>query len=474
MDNTKQIITPVVLSGGSGTRLWPLSRSNQPKQFISLLSQKSLFEQTVDRCSSSSYFSSPVIITSQKHRFLIKKMLGTDTSKKTKIIMEPCGRNTAAAVCIAALAAQNIDDVLLIIPSDHYIPDHQAFEKAMAQGVSLSQKGHLVVFGIKPTSPHTGFGYIERSHPIDTGFNVKSFHEKPDEKTAESFLRDSNFFWNAGIFMGKASTILAELEKHAPYILEDARKAWEKSTDDLGDVLLNHDAFAAIQSEAFDTAVMEKTDASAVIPLDLEWNDLGCWEALWSISEKDKNNNVSMGAVFACDVKNSYLHSEGPVLGVLGLDDIVAVSMKDAVFIAPKNRSEDIKELVNDLKEAQQVEVDENLYSMRPWGGYEILEEQNGFKVKKLTIDSGARLSLQKHKHRSEHWVVVSGIATVTCNDDVFDVPVNESVYIPCGAVHRIENRAEQPLEIIEVQTGHYLGEDDIFRIEDDYNRLED
>lgn len=473
MSKAAEKITPVILSGGQGTRLWPLSRADMPKQFIPLASQKSLFEDTLDRCKDDALFNNPHVICSQAHRFLIKTLLSDEDIATTNIIMEPCGKNTAAAIVAAALAADSPQDILLIMPSDHHIPDIKKFHDTIKTATPFAQDGKLVTFGIAPTSPHTGFGYIQRGEETGQGFTITAFHEKPNLEKAESYLSEGGFYWNAGIFMARAETILNEFAKHAPDILEQTKTAWDARHDDLGDTLIDPETFEAVRSESIDYAIAEKTDEAIVIPAAFEWNDLGHWKSLWSVSKKDDNNNVTQGTIYSHDVKDSYLRTEeGIVLGVLGLENIVAVAMKDAVFIAAKDRSEDIKMLVNEMKSSKQMQLQENPFTMRPWGSYEVMDEKEGFKVKKLIVHSGSKLSLQKHKHRSEHWIVVKGIATVTRDEEIFDVPANESVYLPCGAVHRLENKQEEQLEIIEVQTGDYLGEDDIIRLEDDYNRL--
>lgn len=467
---TKKII-PIILSGGQGTRLWPLSRANQPKQFIPLASDKSLFEDTVERCSGD-IFANPIILCAQQHRFLVKKILPKPILENTKIIMEPCGRNTAAAICAAALAADT-NDILLVLPSDHYIPDAKDFQDTIAQALPLAKAGNIVTFGIKPTSPHTGFGYIEQGDEQAPDYKIKKFHEKPDIQKAMNYLEQGGFFWNAGIFMFRAETLLNEMKTYAPDILENTQKAFDNALEDLGDLLLDPYSFAAVRSESIDYAVLEKTSIATVMPANFTWSDLGSWDALWQNADHDAEQNYTKGPVYAKNVKGSYLRSEGPVLAAYGLDDIVAIALQDAVFIAPKNKSEEVKQLVEEMRETKQSQASENLKTLRPWGAYEVMEEKEGFKVKKLTVDPGCRLSLQKHKHRSEHWVVVKGVATVTRDDEVFDLQVNESTYIPCGAVHRLENKHEETLEIIEVQTGSYLGEDDIIRLEDDYNRNE-
>ena len=467
-----QRITPVILSGGQGTRLWPLSRADMPKQFIPLTGDKSLFEETIERCENNKLFKHPIVICSQSHRFLIKELLGGERIEKTQIIMEPCGRNTAAAIAACALAIDT-NDIILIMPSDHFIPDKNAFSKDIESALTLAEQGNIVTFGITPTTAHTGFGYIQRGTETGNGFNIKAFHEKPNKEKAEEYLANSGYYWNAGIFMAKAQSFIEELEKYASDILEQTETAWNARHNDLGDTLINPEAFEKVRSESIDYAVAEKTDRAVVVPTTFDWNDLGQWKSLWSISDKSENQNATQGTIYTHDVQNSYLRSEDNiVLGAVGLDNIVAIAMKDAVFIAGKDRSEDIKHLVAEMKNSKQMQLQENPFTMRPWGSYEVMDEKPWFKVKKLTINPGSKLSLQKHEHRSEHWVVVKGVATVTIDDKVLNVQSNESVYVPCGTVHRLENKQNEPLEIIEVQTGSYLGEDDIIRFEDDYNRL--
>lgn len=471
MASKPTLITPVILSGGQGTRLWPLSRRDEPKQFVPLLPSGSLFEATLERCKNPGLFTDPLIICARQHRFLVKK-LAAPHLKNPRIIMEPAGRNTAAALCVAALAAQP-DDLLLILPSDHYIPDNRSFCDALQKASLLAEDGHIVTFGITPTFAHTGYGYIRRGEPIKSGYKIKAFHEKPDAQTAANYLAAGDCYWNAGIFLARAGLLLEEIKTHAPDILQNVQAAWHARREDLDDTLLDPDLFDSVRAQSIDYALMEKTNRAAVMPTNFAWDDLGSWDAMARIGTPDCHQNIAHGPIYTHDVENAYLRSEGPALGVIGLSDIVAVAMPDAVFIAPKNRAEEARLLVDQMHRAGQSQVVENIETRRPWGSYTVMEDKPGFKVKKLSVDSGCRLSLQKHKHRSEHWVVVRGTATVTRGSEQFDVPVNESVYIPCGTVHRLENKGDEPLDIIEVQTGTYLGEDDIIRLEDDYQRIE-
>jgi len=445
MTKTTTKITPIILSGGQGVRLWPLSRSNKPKQFIPLLNKKTLFEETIARCGDKEIFNAPTIICAQRHRFIVRNILTSCAPQDTNIIMEPFGRDTAAAISIAALSANDPDDVILMLPSDHLIPDLEKFNETVRKSLPLAANGHIVALGIKPTSAHTGFGYIERGAEEGVGYKVKTFHEKPTLKKAEKYISNSDYYWNAGIFMMQAKTLISEIEKYAPDILSSARDTWNARKDDLGDVLLDPTEFKKVRKQSIDYAVLEKTDRAAVVPAEFEWNDLGSWESLWRVSKKDKKENVVKGTIFSHDVKESYLHSEGPALAVLGLEDIIAVASSDAVFIAPKSRSEEVKKLVEDMQNSDQVKITKNITAHRPWGSYEVIEDQS----------------------RSEHWVVTKGEATVTRDNDVFVVPVNNSVYIPNGAYYRLENKSTETLELVEIQTGSYLGVDDITRLDD-------
>lgn len=467
-------ITPVILSGGAGTRLWPLSRADMPKQFIALNEKECLFGRALDRCDNRDIFAPPHIICSQQHRFLIRDILSHKKHDEAHIVMEPCPRNTAAACLAGALSAQGEDDIILIMPSDHYIPDVDAFQETVVKATALADQGHIVTFGVVPQNAHTGYGYIQRGEPLSgQGYMVELFHEKPDSAQAQVFVESGDFYWNSGIFMGRASVFIKEFRHHAPVIFENIKAAWDRKSEDLGDDLLDPESFGKSPSNSIDYAVLEKTDRCAVVPVDYIWSDLGEWSALWAVAEKDDDRNVLQGNVYTHHISNSYLYAQdGIALAAAGLDDIAVVAMKDAVYIESKTSGQGgIKALMSAMKDAGETQATQSFVTRRPWGAYQVMDEGAGYKVKRLTVHSGSRLSLQKHRHRSEHWVVVQGVATVTRDDDVFDVQVNESVYIPCGARHRLENRGEEQLEIIEVQTGDYLGEDDIIRLQDDYNR---
>lgn len=460
-------ITPVILSGGQGKRLWPLSREDQPKQFIPLFEDRSLFEDTVFRCRNDSLFSPPLVLCAQQHRFLARKLLAKSGQADARIIMEPSGRNTAAAVSVAALAAARPEDVLLILPSDHYIPNREEFWRTVEKAAPLVAKGRIVTFGITPSSPYTGFGYIERGAEIEAGYEIKKFHEKPDQQTAESYLESGMFYWNAGILMTRSDSLLAEMEKHAPDILDSVKAAWNKRQVDLGDDLLYPPAFAVVRSQSIDYAVLEKTARAAVVPAAFEWDDLGSWEALWRVSVNDKAQNFVKGHVYSSDVSRSYLRTEGPVLAVLGMDDVVAVATPEAVLIAPRHRSEEVRGMVEQMGQQEPLHVTRARRTLRPWGYYEVIEEKENYRVRKLMIEPGKSLSAQKHSHRSEHWAILAGRAKITRENEVFHLSAHESMYISGNTLHRLENVQDEDLEIIEVQIGSYLGEDDIVRADD-------
>ena len=462
-------IIPILLSGGSGTRLWPLSRADQPKQFISLIKDKSLFEFTLER---SNPFGTPVILCAHNHRFLVRKILNKAGVQNASIIMEPVARNTAAAIAAACISVEDKTSLLLVLPSDHRIKNRQAFVNSISLAKNYAKNKAIVTFGIKPSTAHTGYGYIERGVQIEQAYKVKTFHEKPDLETAHTYLEKGTFYWNAGILLFRADVMLEELEKHAPEILHRVRESWNSAQDDLGDILLGEDALRQAPCLSIDYAVMEKSRKCVVVPANFDWDDLGSWEAMWRISDKDKNGNSVNGPVFTQNVSNSYVHSEGVALAVLGLENVIAVSMQDAVFVASRDHAEDIKDMIAGIKAGSQSRGNPTLSVQAPWGAYEILQDQKYCKVRRLRVDPGYGLSLQKHNYLSKNWVVVRGKATLTKDNELFELSANHSVYIPCGTVHRLENKGQENLEIIEVQTGSYFGEDDIIRLEDDYNRL--
>lgn len=466
-------MVPVILSGGSGTRLWPLSRPLYPKQFLALHSEHTLFQETALRVSEIG-LDAPIIVCNEEHRFIVAENLRALDTQAQDIILEPVGRNTAPAIATAAYSAMKDGDdpILLVLPADHVIEDVKAFGKAAKAAEKLAKKGHLVTFGIKPNEPHTGYGYIESGKDIDgLASEIKAFTEKPDLKTAERFLKSGKYSWNSGMFCFKASAFLEELTKHHPAIAKQAKAAFTNSKRDLDFVRLDKDSFAKCEDISIDYAVMENTSQGAVISLDANWNDVGSWDAVWQVSEKNKDNTVTKGDVIAKNTKNSFIYGEDRLVCALGLEDIIVVDTQDALLVAHKDSVQDVKDIVSDLKKADRKEAKHHRTVYRPWGHYDSICFGERDQVKRISVKPGAKLSVQKHFHRSEHWVVVKGTANVTKGDDVITLAENESVYLPLGIIHALENPGKIMLEIIEVQTGSYLGEDDIVRYEDNYGR---
>ncbi len=463
---------PVILSGGSGTRLWPLSRKNKPKQFLSLFGKQSLFQDTLSRLSGLTNLEAPIIVCNDEHRFMVAEQLQEMGQHTADIILEPCARNTAPAIAIAALQAQSKGDdpVMLVLAADHVIHDCDAFHKAINQAEKAAEQGALVTFGIIPDCPHTGYGYIEAFDKTALS-KVSAFVEKPTQEVAETYIASGNYYWNSGMFMFKASTVLKELERFAPEMLASCTEAFTASQKDLDFIRLDKKAFSACPSDSLDYAIMEKTDKAIVIPLNAGWSDVGSWSSLWENHDKDQHNNVLIGDVMVENVSNSYIHSEHRLVSVLGVDNIVVVETADAVMIANKEQAENIKIMVNKLQDADRDEAVVHRKCYRPWGHYDAVDAGERFQVKRISVNPGASLSLQLHHHRAEHWIVVTGTAEVTCGEEVTLVSENESTYIPLGIQHRLHNPGRVPLEIIEIQSGSYLGEDDIIRIDDNYNR---
>jgi len=469
---------PVILSGGSGSRLWPLSRESYPKQFLPLASEYSMMRETLERLQGLEELAQPIVVCNEQHRFLVADQLCKMQTQPHSIVLEPEGRNTAPAVAIAALAAieQDQDALLLVLPADHIIDNITAFHNSLKIANESAQEGKLVTFGVVPTSPETGYGYIKASEtynasPIMHSLPVKQFVEKPDLKTAESYLASGDYFWNSGMFMFKASRYLDELKQHAPDMLDLCVKAYSSAEHDMDFVRLENEAFAKILGNSIDYAVMEKTDKAVVVPLDAGWNDIGSWSALSEISGQDESENVASGDVLIEDSQNCYVRSEYRLVAVLGLQDQVIVETADAVLVASRDKAQEVKRVVERLKLEERPERIHHRQVFRPWGTYENIDEGERFLVKRIVVNPGASLSLQRHKHRAEHWVVVTGTAKVTRGDELLELHEDESTYIPVGMKHRLENLAEVPLEIIEVQTGSYLGEDDIERFDDVYGR---
>lgn len=469
------MLHPVILSGGSGTRLWPLSRQNQPKQFLALMGDHSLYQETVLRASKLPGAQPPITVCSDDHRFMVGEQLQAIRIASGGILLEPAARSTAPAIALAALHAlsRDPDATVLVMPADHLIDDEAAFRGAVEAATGLAGQGWLVTFGITPEYAETGYGYILRGDSLgDGGYRVERFVEKPDKDTAERYVAEGTYAWNSGMFLFRAQRYLDELATHAPVILAAARNAMAASKADLDFIRVDHDAFAASPSDSIDYAVMEKTDRAAVVPVSCGWSDIGSWSSLWSVAERDDDGNRYEGDVIAVDTRDSLVRaSERRMIATIGVEDLVIVDTADATLVARKDRVQDVKAVVDRLKQAGRQEHLFHRKVYRPWGSYDSIGVGPRFQVKRIVVKPGAALSLQKHAHRAEHWVVVSGVAEVTCDDRVFDLHENESTYIPLGSVHRLRNRGTEPVELIEVQSGSYLGEDDIVRLEDVYGR---
>ncbi|UZP67529.1 mannose-1-phosphate guanylyltransferase/mannose-6-phosphate isomerase [Desulfovibrio mangrovi] len=473
------MLIPVILSGGSGTRLWPLSRKLFPKQLMPMLGGKtSLLQATAGRTVAKAGISSPILVVNEEHRFMVASQMQEIGVHPSGIILEPVARNTAPAVAVAALTAmqQEDDPILLVLPADHYIKDNEAFLAAVDIGVASAQQGSLVTFGIVPDKPETGYGYIKRSAggAGEGAAPIERFVEKPDRPTAEEYLASGDYLWNSGMFMFKASVFLAELERFNLSMLQACQAATSGARLDLDFVRLDKTAFSGCPSDSIDYAVLEKTDKAVVIPLSCGWSDVGSWSALQEVREKDANNNVCIGDVVAEDTKGCYLHSTNRLIATLGLENVALVETKDAVLAAPLDRVQDVKNIVATLSRDNREEVISHCRVFRPWGNYEGIDLGERYQVKRITVYPGQILSLQKHFHRAEHWVVVKGTALVTRGDEQILLSEDQSTYISLGTVHRLENPGKVNLELIEVQTGSYLGEDDIVRLDDVYGRSGD
>nr|WP_221444205.1 mannose-1-phosphate guanylyltransferase/mannose-6-phosphate isomerase [Rhodanobacter sp. MP7CTX1] len=466
---------PLILSGGSGTRLWPVSRKNLPKQFLNLAGEGTLFQQTITRTRQLPGVASPIVVASEDHRFLAAEQLLEVGIRDATIVLEPLARNTAPAIALGALQAQQRDSdaLLLVLPADHLIGDTAAFVAAVTQAIPLAEQGWLVTFGIRPDRPETGFGYIRRAEAIgNEGYRVEQFVEKPDLLTAESYLADGGYDWNSGMFLFKASRYLEELAVHAPAMLAAVREAHANASADLDFVRIDHDTFARVPDNSIDYAVMEKTQHAAVIPVDCTWSDIGSWSALWLTGDKDAEGNLREGDTLSIDSRNSLLRShDRHLLATVGIDDLIVVTTPDATLVAHRDAAQDVKKIVEQLKASGRSEHSLHRVVHRPWGSYDSLEAGDRFQVKRIVVKPGASLSLQKHHHRAEHWIVVSGTAEVTCDEKVFLLGENQSTFIPLGSQHRLRNPGKVPLELIEVQSGSYLGEDDIVRYDDVYGR---
>lgn len=468
-------IYPVILSGGSGSRLWPLSREHYPKPLLPLVTENTLLQDTANRLNGLSGVRDAIYVCNEEHRFLIAEQASQLGKGISRIILEPEGRNTAPALTLAALyiAENDPQGVMVVMPADHVIKDIPGFREAVKQGCTHAENGALVTFGIVPDSAETGYGYIKRAARLDDGasYGVEGFIEKPDRETAEMYVSSQDYFWNSGIFVMRASSWLEEIERYRTDISAACKKAYSGGSTDIDFLRVDAEAFLSCPSDSIDYAVMEKTENAVVIPFDVGWSDIGAWSSLWDVSPHDADGNVSHGDVMIEDTSNSFLSASHRCLAVVGMKNVVVVETADAVLVVDRDKAQDVKLIVARLKEEQRDESRFHRKVYRPWGSYEGVDSGPRFQVKRLIVNPGALLSLQLHHKRAEHWVVVKGVARVTLGGQVFDLHEDQSTYIPIGEKHRLENQGDEPLEVIEVQSGSYLGEDDIVRFEDVYDR---
>jgi mannose-1-phosphate guanylyltransferase/mannose-6-phosphate isomerase len=470
-------IIPVVLSGGSGARLWPLSRKQYPKQYLTLAGDNTMLQETILRLEGLDDLADPIIVCNADHRFLVAEQCQQISIKNPTILLEPVGRNTAPAIAAAALQSlkKTDDAVLLVLSADHVIQDVKAFHQAINIASKQAQAGKLATFGIVPTDANTSYGYIKASKDATDGTcKVDEFVEKPDLKSAQSYLEQGNYLWNSGMFIFKAFTLVDELITHSPEIVASVNDAVNNATQDLDFIRLDKQAFESSPSDSIDYALMEKSNNVVVVPLDAKWNDIGAWSVLHEIATKDKSGNVIKGDVIVQDTTNTYINASHHMVATLGVDNLIIVDTPDATFIATQDKVQEVKSIVESLQASDRCESTEHRKVYRPWGWYDSIESGKHFQVKRLHVRPGAKLSLQMHHKRAEHWVVVSGAATITNGEQMFTLKKGESTYIPLGVTHALENKTNDPLEIIEVQSGSYLGEDDIVRFEDIYGRVVD
>ncbi|PML54905.1 mannose-1-phosphate guanylyltransferase/mannose-6-phosphate isomerase [Vibrio lentus] len=495
------MILPVILAGGSGSRLWPLSRELYPKQFLNIAGEQSMLQQTLQRLQgledylTDSKCAAPFIICNEEHRFIAAEQARSANIQHSGILLEPVGRNTAPAIALAALQALGkstnneqdaSDPILLVLAADHHIANTSEFQQVISRGVDYAKQGKLVTFGITPNAPETGYGYIKQGEPlsplVQTKTNAKAqsahhayaiecFVEKPDKATAEEYIRSEQYLWNSGMFMFKASRYLEELSQHHPEILAACQLALSKQNTDLDFIRIDAEAFKNSPSDSIDYAVMEKTSYAAVIPMDVGWNDIGSWSAIWDVSDKDEHNNVIEGDVLTVDSQHNYIHAENKLVATVGVDNLIIVETKDAILVANKDKVQGVKSIVSQLNQAGRTEHVHHREVFRPWGKYDVIDLGKRDKVKRITVNAGHKLSLQMHHHRAEHWVVVAGTAKVTNDEKTYLVEEDQSTYIPLGHIHSLENPGDSPLEMIEVQTGSHLSEDDIIRYQDSYGR---
>ncbi|GAA0542005.1 mannose-1-phosphate guanylyltransferase/mannose-6-phosphate isomerase [Rhizomicrobium palustre] len=468
-------LVPVILSGGSGTRLWPLSRNSLPKQLLALHGQQTMIQETVLRAQVPGA-SAPILLCNDSHRFLVAEQMQEVGVKPTAIVLEPVGRNTAPAAAVAALVAHEHDPeaVIALLPSDHVVSDEAAFRAALDVAIRAAEAGYIVTFGMSPTAPETGYGYIQRGAPVEAvpgAFRVNAFKEKPNADVAAEYLADGGYFWNGGMFVFKAKTMIEEIERLAPDILPPVREALNKAAHDLDFVRLDKDSFSTAPNISIDYAIMEKTNKAVLVPCSIGWNDVGAWSSLWEVRAQDEAGNVFQGDVFAHDTRDSLVLSGKTLTALVGVKDLVVIATKDAVLVADKSHSQDVKHIVDQLKAADRVERMEHTTIFRPWGSYEVVDRGENFLVNHIMIKPGGRISLHAHHHRAEHWVVVQGTAKVTCGERVSLLHENASTFIPIGEKHTLENPGREPVRLIEVQSGPYLGCDDIDRLEDYYGK---
>lgn len=470
------MLLPVIMAGGTGSRLWPMSRELYPKQFLRLHGVNSMLQETVNRLEGISV-REPVVICNEEHRFLVAEQLRQINKLSHNIILEPVGRNTAPAIALAALNAisQGDDPIMLVLAADHIINDCDAFHQAINDAIPFAKKDSLVTFGIVPTGPETGYGYIQRGestvNDISEAFKVKRFVEKPNLETAEQYINSGEYYWNSGMFMFRAKRYIQELDKFRPDILDACKAAMKDSDSDKDFITIDKDKFSACPDESIDYAVMEQTSNAVVVPLDAGWNDVGSWSALWDVSNKDKLGNAVTGDTFLHDTQNCYINTDEKLVAAVGVDNLVIVSTKDAVLVVDKSKVQDVKKIVEHLKQTKRSEYRRHRETYRPWGRSDIIVNEQRFNVNRITVKPGGSFSMQMHHHRAEHWIVLSGTAKVTIGDKTFLITENQSTFIPIGSLHMLENPGKIPLELIEVQSGSYLGDDDIIRVKDHYGR---
>ncbi|WP_444934819.1 mannose-1-phosphate guanylyltransferase/mannose-6-phosphate isomerase [Microbulbifer sp. JTAC008] len=465
---------PVILCGGTGSRLWPLSREAYPKQFLPLIGGETMLQATVRRLEGIEPLQAPILVCNEEHRFAAAEQLQEIGHGAQSILLEPCARNTAPAIALAALAAleSGADPLLLVLPADHAVSDEANFQESVESARALAEQGHLVTFGIVPTRAETGYGYIRRGDKLaETAWKVAEFVEKPDTETAEAYLASGDYSWNSGMFLFRASRYLEELERYRADILTACRSAYKSAARDLDFTRVDREAFAACADESVDYAVMEPTESAAVVPMDAGWSDVGSWQGLWELAKRDANDNLLQGDVLLEDSQRCLVRGESRLVSLLGVSDLVVVDTDDALLIADRQRVQEVKKLVSNLKSTGRSEAQRHRKVYRPWGYYDSIDAGPRFQVKRIVVKPGQQLSLQMHHHRAEHWIVVQGTAKVTRGEEEVLITENQSTYIPLGVVHRLENPGTIPLELIEVQSGSYLGEDDIVRLDDEYGR---